>query len=311
MLTKRAVLLSKDESVYNTDSTPVGGTDAIFVEDPKWAFAGTRLEQRKGARASLAMLQPVYAGSLMAFSFKAEMKGSGAAGTAPEIAPLLRASGFAETISAGVSVTYKPSSTATVHKSETMYFYDDGLLVIVTGARGKVNFDLQVGQRGMANFDMTGHLVGVFTDAALPSATYDSPVPPPVIGGAFAIAAYSAIASKLAFDMGNEIALPGSISAADGFGEVQITGRNVTGSFDAQRVSVATHDFITKFKASTAMALATGTIGGTAGNKYAITMPAVVYTGIDRGDASGIGTYDNKFQAAESTGDDEVSIVYT
>ena len=46
MLDKRAVLLAKDEVTYNTDSVPVAGTDAILVEDLKWAFASSRMFQR-------------------------------------------------------------------------------------------------------------------------------------------------------------------------------------------------------------------------------------------------------------------------
>src|SRR4051812_3301018 len=110
MLDKRAVLLSKDEGTYNTDSVPVAGTNAILIEGLGWAFANTRMYQRKPVRASFAELKPVYAGTLIDVSGTCEIKGAGAAGTVPEIAPLLRSSGWAETIVASTSVTYKPTS---------------------------------------------------------------------------------------------------------------------------------------------------------------------------------------------------------
>ena len=310
MLDRRAVILVKDEVTYNTDSVPVAGTDAIMSEDFKWAFVSSRMHQRRPVRASLAAMKPIYAGTLISVSGKTEIKGSGAAGTAPEIAPLLRASGWAETISGGVSVTYKPTSVQASIKSSSMYFYDDGLLLKITGARGKTNVDLAVGSVGYLNWEFTGHFVSV-TDVALPSATYDSTAPSPLLSVPFAADAYSAVISKLAFDLGAEISTDESIAAADGYGEVMVVGRQVTGSFDAARVTKATYDFIGKWQSGAVIALDTGVIGGTAGNKYQITMPAITHTEVGRGARNNIGTYEMKFAAAENTGDDEVSIVFT
>lgn len=311
MLDKRAVLLAKDEATYNTDSVPVAGTDAILVEDLTWAFANSRMYQRNPVRSSLGKLKPNYAGTLITVSGKAEIKGSGAAGTAPEIAPLLRASGFAETISGGVSVTYKPSSSQTVHKSSSMYFFDDGLRLIMTGCRGKTTFDLSVGKAALMNFEFTGHFVSI-TDQALPSATYDTTVPVMLVNVPFAVGAYSAVINKLAFDMGVELAMPENIAATDGYGEVQIVGRNITGSFNPLRVTVASKNFISDWQTGAALALDTGLIGGTAGNRLQVTMPAITYTEVARGNQNNVGTYENKFQAAETaTGDDEVSMVFT
>jgi hypothetical protein len=310
MLDRRAVVLVKDEATYNTDSVPVAGTDAIMSEDFKWAFASSRMHQRKPIRASLAMMKPIYAGTLITVSGKTEVKGSGAAGTAPEIAPLLRASGWAETVTGGVSVTYKPTSVQASIKSSSIYFYDDGLLLKITGARGKTNFDLAVGSCGYCNWEFTGHFVSV-TDVALPAATYDSTAPVPLLNVPFTADSFAAVIAKLAFDLGVEIATSESISATDGYGEVTIVGHNVTGSFDPARVLKATYDFIGKWQGGNVMTLDTGLIGGTAGNKYQITMPAITHTEVGRGNRNNVGTYEMKFAAAENTGDDEVSIVFT
>jgi hypothetical protein len=310
MLDKRAVLLSKDEGTYNTDSVPVAGTNAILIEDLKWSFANAKMYQRKPVRASFSMLKPLYAGTLISVSGKCEIKGSGTAGTPPEISPLLRSSGWAETIVGGTSVTYKPTSTQTNHKSQSQYFYDDGLLLKLTGARGKCSFDFSVGQAPMATFDFTGHFVSV-TDVALATATYLAAAPVPLLNVPFAIGGYAAIIAKLGFDLGTELSIPESIRAADGYGEIQITGRNVTGSFNPQRVSVATQDFISKWQAGNAMALDTGVIGSVAGNRLQVTMPAVAYTEVGRGNQNNVGTYELKFAAAESAGDDDVSLIFT
>jgi hypothetical protein len=310
MLDKRSVLLAKDETTYNTDSVPVAATDAILIEDLKWGFVNTRLHQRMPVRASFGKLKALYAGTLISVSGKCEVKGSGAAGTAPEIGNLLRSSGWAETISGGVSVTYKPNSTQTTHKSESMYFFDDGLRLVITGARGKCSFDLQVGAAMFAMFEYTGHFVGI-TDVALPAATYDSAIPPVLINMPFTVGAFAAVISKLSFDLGTELSIPESIAATDGYGEIQITGRNPSGSFNPLRVSVATKNFIADFQSGAALALDTGLIGSVAGNKVQITMPAISYTDIARGNQNNVGTYENKFNAAESAGDDDISMVFT
>lgn len=310
MLDRRAVILVKDETTYNTDSVPVAGTDAIMCEEISWAFANSRMHQRRPVRASLAAMKPIYAGTLITITGKVEIKGSGAAGTAPEIAPLLRASGWAETVTGGVSVVYKPTSVQASIKSSSMYFYDDGRLLKITGARGKTNVDLSVGSVGFLNFEFTGHFVSI-TDVALPSATYDSTSPAPLLSVPFAADSYSAIIAKLAFDLGVEVSTSESMAAADGYAEVLITGRQVTGSFDPAAVTVATYNFISKWQTGAAMVMDTGTIGATAGNIYRVQMPAFTYTAAARANRSNVSTYEMSFAAAESTGDDEVTVTFT
>lgn len=308
MLKTRAVLLAKVESVYNTDSVPVEGTNAILVENLAFSYDGARMAERAATRASLGKLKPIFAGTLGQLTFDVEIKGSGAAGTAPELGVLLKGCGFAETVVASTSVAYKHASSS--HSSLSMYFFEDGLRYILTGARGMVTMSLQTGATGKLSFTFVGH-VATPTDVALASATYNATVPSPVIAGAFAIDSYSAVISKLDCDWGIEVAKPDNLSASDGYGQIQITGRNVTGSVDPEATLVAAYDWVTKWKSSAAYALTTGAIGATAGNKYTVTMPAVTYTELAAGDREGILTRDLKFVAAESSGDDEVAITFT
>jgi hypothetical protein len=311
MLDKRSVLASKDEATYNTDSVPTAAANAVLIEDLQWAFASQRMYQRNPVRSSLALLKPEYAGALITISGKTEIKGSGTAGTAPEIAPLLRGCGFKETIVASTSVTYKLSSVAVDQKSQSQYFFDDGLRIILTGARGKPSFDVSVGKAGMVSWEFTGHFVSI-ADVALPAATYLSNVPPMLVNVPFTISGFAATIAKLAFDAGIELSTPDSISAVDGYGEVTISGRKLTGSFDPLRVAISTKDFIAQWRSGAVLALDTGVIGATAGNRYQITMPAVTYTDVKRGNRNNVGTYEIPFQAAETaTGDDDLSLVFT
>jgi hypothetical protein len=59
------------------------------------------------------------------------------------------------------------------------------------------------------------------------------------------------------------------------------------------------------------MALTTGAIGGTAGNILTVTMPALSYREAAPGDREGVRTMEMSYGAAESSGDDEVSLAFT
>lgn len=307
MLTNREVILAKIEVTYNTDPVPTAGTDAILVEEPAWANEGLRMNERPAIKANLAPFKPVYGGRLKTISFTAEVKGSGAAGTAPELSPLFRACGLGETIVASTSVTYEPVSTG--HESCTIYYYRDGKQFILTGCRGNVSFTLEAGGICKAAFTMTGH-VNTDADVAMVSPTYDTAIPPAMLNGAFTIDSYAAVISALNFDLANTLSMSPDISATDGYGEIYITKHGVTGSIDPEEELVADEDFIGNFTSGAAMALATGTFGA-AGNQFGITMPAVTYTEVAPGDRDGLRTLDLTFMAADSAGDDSVSILFT
>lgn len=308
MLTRRKLLLCEIESTYNTDPTPVAADDSVLVENITWASAGLRMIARPANRPSLAELPQVFGGRLLQVTFDVEIKGSGAAGTAPEFGKLLRACGLGETIVASTSVTYAPVSTG--FESVTLYLYEDGKRIILTGCRGTVSFAATSGERIVASFTMTGHEAAQ-TDVALATPTYDSTEPPPFNGASFTVDSFSATIGALNFDLANSIAMPPDANSSDGYGEIQITGRDINGSIDPEDELVATEDFLGNFKAGSDMALATGVLGSTAGNRVAITMPAVRYRDASLSDRDGIAALQMPFGAGESTTDDELSIAFT
>lgn len=308
LLTRRKVLLAKVESTYNTDPTPTEGSDAVLCEGLTWASANLKMIERPAVRPSLAALRQVYGGRLLQITFACEVKGSGAAGTAPEIGQLLRACGLGETVSASTSVTYAPASTGL--ESATLYVYEDGKRIKVTGCRGNVSFALDAGARVMANFTLTGHETAQ-TDTALADPTFDTTTPEPFLGGSFTIDSFAATINALAFDLGMNVAMPTDVNSADGFGEVTITSRDINGSIDPLDELVATEAFLANFKAGAEMALTTGAIGATAGNILTISMPAVHYRDASPQDRDGLAALALPFGAAESSTDDEISIAFT
>ena len=308
MLINRTVITAKIETTYGTDAAPAA-TDAILVQEPTPpASEGLRMNERPVVSANISPKQAIYGGRLATVSFKAEIKGSGTAGTAPELDALFQSCGFASTIVASTSVTYNPASTG--HKSCTIYYYLDGTLHKLTGCRGTVSFALETGALPMASFTMTGHVSNP-TDVSIVTPTYDSTVPAALVSVPFTIGGYSAVINALNFDMGTTIAKPNDISASDGYGDVQITAYKPTGSFDPENTLIATQDWYSKFTAGTLMALTTGVIGGTAGIKVKFDMPAIYYSDIGHADRDGVATLDTPYAAVDNSGDDFVSIAFT
>jgi len=313
MLTSREVILVKQEVTYNTDPIPTVA-DGVAIANPSWSHEGLRMNERNVVKNTNAVLQHVYGGTLKTITMDIELKGSGAAGVPPEFGVLFEACSYVETIDAGVSVAYDPTSVTADQESCTVYYYQDGLLHKLTGCRGSFSVNIETGALPMVTFTLTGHS-GDPTDAVMVDPNLDATVPVAVKGNTFTVndggGTFEAQISALSFDAGVEIATPSSMSAADGFGEVQLGKRDLNGTIDPEMELVATEDFYGNFSSSQSMALASGTIGTAVGNRFAITMPSISYRDASNGDRDGIRTYEMPFGAAESSGDDEMQIIFT
>ena len=246
-------------------------------------------------------------------SFTCELKGSGAAGTAPEFGPLLRACGMDETVVASTSVTYAPVSSS--QESCTIYYYEEdaqgnGKRRIATGCRGTCVFNFSADGVPTVAFTMTGHVTDP-TDNNAPSASYDSTVPVRVIGSAFTVGGDSLAINNFSLDLSNAIATATSISAADGYGEVRISGRDPGGSLDPESTLVASVPIIADFTSGQENAVSLGPIGADAGNIVDLDIPRAYYVDSGPSDRDGIRVYDMSYKAARVSGDDEWSLVFT
>lgn len=165
---RKKVFLFKIETTYGTDAVPTGALNAILA-------TGVKFEPMKGSDVNRDLDLPYLGnqGTIPAelhatFSGKVELATSGTAGTAPAWGPLLRACGVAQTVSAGVSVTYNPITDN--HESGSLYLYIDGTLYKALGVRGDGKFT--VNAQGIPYFEF--ELTGLFTqpaESANPAAT--------------------------------------------------------------------------------------------------------------------------------------------
>lgn len=308
-LTKRSVIALKMEATQGTDAVPTAADDALLVEDLKWAPANERMVDRNPVRATFGELKKIYAGHLVEVSFTMEIKGSGVLGTPPEMGASLKSCGFQEVITEDTSVEYLPATTG--QKSCTIYFWEDGDLIKMTGCMGKVTFDLSTGAVGKASFTFTGQPSGDIAAAEVPTAAYSSMVPVPLIGVAFSLGGTVDV-SKLSVDMGITVSTPASMIGANGYGDIYISDRNVTGSIDPFAKTASEKDYLVDWKAGTESALTTGEIGKVAGNKYTISMPKVYNSASPKaGDREGRITRELTIAALPTSGDDEFSLLFT
>lgn len=306
--TKRRAILAKVESSYRATTTPTAADDAIEVMEPKWANESLRMIQRPTTKPSLGMKRDIYGGTLRSVTFGVELKGSGTAGTAPDIGVLFRGCGMDETIVGATSVTYAPVSTG--QESLTIWLYMDGLLYKMDGCRGTWSLSGNAGEPVRVDFTFTGHILSK-SDTALPSPTYDSTVPPTFRGASFSILSYAATISTMSIDIGNSVSIQSDVNDARGFGEVLLLGRDASGSIDPLQTVLATQDWEADLEAGTEGSLSTGVIGSTAGNRWAITCAKAYVRDISDDDRDGASAVGTTLGFAETSGDDEISVAFT
>lgn len=97
LLYRKQVLLAEIEVAEGTGETPAAGTDAVMVENVRWSESPNVIQTNEHL-ATLDLGTPVIGGirTSVSFAYHAQSRATGS--TVPEIGPLLRACGFAQTI---------------------------------------------------------------------------------------------------------------------------------------------------------------------------------------------------------------------
>lgn len=309
IMSNRAVVGAKIESVEGTAETLGAGDANFLIMEPKFEAELPQFE-RKNLDLSLspfASISGTRAGSL---SFKVELRGSGAAGTAPALAKLLKACAFGETITPGTSVVYAPISEDI--PSLTIALYRDGVKKQLRGARGTVKYSGKDGEPGMLEFMFRGVYDGV-TDAPILNGTgIETTLPPALLAAEFEVQGFAAKIAAISWDMANVLAMRQDINQASGFISCMLTGRNPKGSMDPEMEVVATHDWYGKWLNNTTGELTYKHNGG-AGNTITMTAPACQYIKVAEGSRDGVETLGLDFALVRSAedGDDELTLSFT
>jgi hypothetical protein len=309
LLTRKRLILAKAEATYGTDPTPTGSANAILVRNLDIVPLQSDIVQRELIRPYLGNYEQLLAQTRVQVTFEVELAGSGAAGTAPAYGPVLKACGLSETVVATTSVTYAPVSSS--FSSVTIYFYQDGIRHIVTGARGTFTLNGQVGAIPTIAFTMTG-IYNAPTDTALATPTYANQATPLIFKNgnttSFSAFSYSGALQSIDLNIGNEIVYRELIG---GTKEVLITDRKPAGTLSIEAVLLATKNYFTVSTGST-----TGSIsfqhGTTAGNIATLTMAQSDLADASYADMNGIAMMNLPYVATPTAaGNDELSLAYT
>lgn len=310
-LIRNRIVLAKVETSYGVDASPTVGANAISVRKIMRNVVGSQFA-RDLVRNNLSPMPPLIGLRYADISIDVELKGGGSVGVAGALSALFQACAFSETVSAGSSVVYLPSSNN--QKSLTLYIYDfddaSAVLHKILGCVGSLSLKLVAGNIAVLTASLKG-LYSVPTDVAFPGTpTYETSTPPLIESAAFAINAISSLVVKeVSIDMANEIVQRDDVSSSNGIKGFQVAGRKPKGQFNPEATLIGTYNPYTDWNASTPRAL-TIQIGSVAGNKILITAPAVVLDEVKDADQSGVLGKDLPITLGQSTGNDELNVSF-
>ena len=273
---KKLAILHKLEAVYGTSSAPLAA-DAIIATNVSF----TPLEAEEVSR-DLMLPYMGNQGVVLAaehgrIEFDVEIAGAGAAGDVPNYGSLIRAAGFAETISVATSVEYEIIEDAV--ESGTIFFNSDGVQHIFLG--GRCNLSLTFTPKGIPKFRVTYlGLLGAVADVAMPVVTMAGWITPLIVSKSHTtmlLHGGGSVAESLSIELGNTLTPRFLI----GDEKVLISDRSTTGSAVVEARLMAETNWFDRARNRTRGALSL-IHGNAAGNIVEITDFAPRFKHLDR-----------------------------
>ncbi len=294
------LLLAKVETTKGTDPVPVVGTNAIRIKSGKIVLTQDSIALN-AVKQTMGKLPHLVGKQTVQLDIEVDLKGSGAAGTAPEAGILLQGCGLLETIVAVTSASYDPATAN--QKSLTLYWYEDGLLWKLLGAVGKCSLNAQIGAQPSLKFTFSA-AYAVPTAVTCPTGAVYQSAAPIVMSSADIINDGSAIkVGAFSLDDGNTVQHHYTTSnsefvIADRAPKVKIT-----------KDSVSTIAEWTALNAGTNAALS-AQFGATTGNKLVVSAPVARRESVASTARADRPTLDTSWGLYESTGDDQFKFLF-
>lgn len=200
---KQILLLAAVQTARGNPAVPVPGTNAILARATTPSLINAEFVSRNLIRPYKGSSPQIAVGVHRAFDCEVELAGSGAAGTAPKFDALLKACGFASTITAGTSVVYTPVSSG--EPLLTIYGYLDGILFKMENTNATVAFDINAKQIPVMKFKFMGDYSDA-TDVTMPTGvSYTGFTQPLTVGKdntpTFTVHGVAAACSALSIDL--------------------------------------------------------------------------------------------------------------
>lgn len=300
------IILAKIETTYGTDSVPATA-DGVLASN-------VEIRPMEGSEESRDLIQAFLGGQEefvkelhVVLTYSTELVGSGAAGTVPGWGPLARACGLAETISAGVSVTYTPVSASM--ESISHYFWIDETRHIITGCRGSAQ--IVVDAQGIPKINWT--FTGLWTNPAQASqvAPTLTGFKDPIIATntntpTFTINSVDMVMRNFNFDFGNDVQQRFLV----GKEEILIVDRAETITTQVEAVVLTTLDPFALAQAKTKVPVVL-THGTTAGEISTINAPSCQIGRPDYANEQGALEWPLTLKPIPVNGNDQFSLVLT
>ncbi|MDR2092278.1 MAG: hypothetical protein LBP58_03025 [Azoarcus sp.] len=226
---KSKAILAKLETETGTDAAPTGALNWIEARNVEFTPYEAETVERNIEMPYFGNGGTLPTGKYATLSFQVAVVGSGTAGTAPKIAPLLRACGFSETVDdENEVVVYKLVSENI--PAVTIYINIDGTLHKMVGSRGTMTLTLSAQQIPLYQFNFESIYVAPAA-ATLPTVVKTGWQVEQPVGSATTLGAtlggVTLAYSEFSVDLANQIArldLPGPQR------EISISNRTPTGS---------------------------------------------------------------------------------
>lgn len=311
---RNTALLAKIETTEGTDAVPTGAANALLISNVTVNPLNAQNIDRALIRPYFGASEQLVGNAYVTIDFTVELAGSGTAGTAAPWGELLRACGFAES----GSVTYKAYApdTPSAQKSATLYYYDDGVLHKLLGAKGSMKLGMGIGERPELQFSFTGKDGGV-SAVANPTATLTAWKQPIVItdpntadvklGATYAAGVVTGGTSYtsrgLSLDCGNSVQYTPLLGAE----YIDITNREVTGNLQLDLSAAQEVTFMASVKANTlqAISLEHGSVAGAIVGVYLTTAQLI---NPKKEDANGRRLIGFDLRSVPSSGNDDIII---
>ena len=303
---RRRLILAAIETTYGTDPAPTPAANAILTRSVSVTpLAGQDID-RNLLRSFYGNTQSIAGEKHVELQLEVELTGSGVAGDAPAWAPLLRACGFAETLTPGTDAVYNPITDN--EESISCWIHRDGVLHKFTGGRGSVSFRLDVNNIPYMTFNFMG-LLGPISNTAMPTtADYSGFLTPlPVTNlNTTALTLHGAAVSfsQLTLDMAVESVKHQVVGAGS---SILIVDRAPSGTAVIEEPDLATLDLYTKAKDASQGVLAV-THGTTAGNIVQFDAPQIGSGSPTEQDLNGVQMLSVPLTINPGTGNDELVV---
>lgn len=310
---RRRLAVVAIEDVYGVAPDPTTATILeVVMLDAGNPYAGNTVE-RERMRYGFGNFAQINTGPNVERQIRVPFSGSGTAGEPPAYSPLLRACALAETIDATLgteSVTYQPVSQGM--DSLTIWWYEDGQVQEITGARG--TYEIGADAQGLPywQFNLTGlyKRPEVAPTVQGEESTIAGEVPINEQNTEFSIFSFAAPMQAFSHNAGNQVEYRNLVN----YEGVHITDRRVTGNVTIEAPEQADLDVFAKVESHQGITLEAVTLthGKTPGNIIKIEGLQVQASNITPSDNQGIMHYGMELRYLPTgSNDDDVKYVFT